>query len=108
MGCRKKMEDYKKDIIMVYHIPVDDLSRQRAEEQIYQFSENFTTNDFYREYFLPYTGGEEKIVKIEIINLKGIKTEKIDIKLDEIDERLMKYFEHDKWLRLKKLQKIIK
>lgn len=62
----------------------------------------FIENIFYR------IQAVENIVKIEIINLKGNKTERIDIKLDEIDERLMKYFEHDKWLRLKKLQKITK
>jgi len=120
------MEDYKKDIIMVYHIPIDDLSPQHAHERLYEFMNLFKTGDFYREYFFPYTTSDEdkslfkkicnlfknnvyeKKVKIEIINLKDNKTENIEIKIEELDDRFMKYFEKDKWLRKKKLEKICK
>jgi len=99
---------YKKDIIIVYHIPVDGLTRQQAEEQIYESGKILFTGDFYKEYFLPYTGGDEKIIKIEIINLKGQKTEKIELKIDELNETIMKYFDYKKWLRLKKLRNVLK
>jgi len=104
------MEDYKKDIIMVYHVPVNGLSRQQAEEQLHKFMKSFTTSDFYREYFLPYesANGKDKKIKIEIINLKGNKTENVEIKIEELDDRLMKYFEKDKWLRKQKLKNILK
>ena len=101
------MEDYKKDIIIIYHIPVDGYTRQQAQEQVYAFMEACRTGDFYREYFLPYTGGKEQKVKIEIINLKDNKTENIEIKLDKIDDILMKYFEPDKWKRKSKFERII-
>jgi len=118
--------DYKKDIIMVYHIPVDGLTRQQAEQQLRDIMKTWTTGDFYREYFFPYSTSDEdkslfkkicnlfkndvyeKRVKIEIINLKDNKTEHIEIKLEELDDRLMKYIEHDKWLRKKKLENICK
>ena len=120
------MEDYKKDLIMIYHIPVDNLSPKHMHQKLYEFMEVFKTDDFYREYFFPYTTSEEdksffkkicnifktdvyeKKIKIEIINLKDNKTEHIQIKLDELDDRLMKYFEKDKWLRKKKLQRLCK
>ena len=100
------MTDYKKDIIMVYHIPVDGLSRQRSTMIIREFMEQFHTGDFYQELFLPKTNSGGKI-DIEIINLKGQKTEHVKVKLEELQDLLMKYFEKDKWLRKQKLSKII-
>jgi hypothetical protein len=101
------MEDYKKDIIMVYHIPVDGLTRQQAQEMIAEFHQYFYTGEFFREMFLPKTDSGGKI-EIEVINLKGHKTENIQIKIEELDDRLMKYFEKDKWLRKSKIERILK
>ena len=99
--------DYKKDIIMVYHIPVDGLTRQQAEQQLRDIMKTWTTGDFYREMFIPKTDSGRK-VDIEVINLKDNRTEHIEIKLGDLDDSLMKYFEHDKWLRKKKLENICK
>lgn len=101
------MEEYKKDIIMIYHIPVDGLTRQQAQTQIYEIRKELKTGDFYREIFLPktYSGGK---VDIEVINLKDNKTEHVEIKLEELNDRLMKLFEPDKWKRKIKLKKILK
>lgn len=100
-------EDYKKDIIIIYHIPVDGLTRQHAEEKVYEMSNYYKTGDFYREYFLPKHDSGGKI-DIDFINLKGQKTENIQIKFEELEDTLMKYFEKDKWLRKQKLERIIK
>jgi len=101
------MSDYKKDIILVYHIPVDGLSTQRAQEQMYEIMKNFETGEFFRELFLPKKDSGGKI-EIEIINLKGQKTEHIQVKIEDLDDRLMKYFEPEKWKRKSKLERIIK
>lgn len=101
------MADYKKDIMMVYHIPVDGLSQQRAEQIMYDFMKLYKTGDFYREMFIPYTGGNEQIVKIEVIDLKNNKTADVRVKLEEIDDNLMKYFEPDRWTRKQKLGRIL-
>ena len=99
------MEDYKKDIILVYHIPVDGLTRQHAQEQIYELSEYLKTGEFFREYFFPKRDSGGK-VDIEIINLKVNKTEHVEIKIEELDDRLMKYFEPEKRRRKEKLTRI--
>jgi len=101
------MEDYKKDIIMVYHIPVDGLTRQNAEEQIYEFGEFFKTGDFYREYFLPKRDDNGKI-DIEIINLRGQKTENIRVKFEELEDTMMKYYDNIQWQRKHKLKRVLK
>ena len=100
------MEDYKKDIILVYHIPVDGLSRQQAEQQIYDIMKTWTIGDFYKELFIPKINSGGK-VDIEVINLKGNKIEHIELNLEKLDDSLMKYFEHDKWLRKNKLNRIV-
>lgn len=100
--------DNKKDLIIIHHIPVDGLTRQNMHETISGYRKAFYTGDFFQEYFLPYTEGNPKKVIIEIINLKDNKTTKVIKKLNEIDENIMKHFEYDKWLRLKKLRNILK
>ncbi len=101
------MEDYKNDIIIVYHIPVDGQTRQYSNELLNNMRQKFTTNKFFREYFFPKTNSGGKI-DIEIINLKANKTENIQIKIEQLDDKFMKYFEHEKWLRKEKLKKIVK
>ena len=100
-------KDYKKDIIIDYHIPVDGLSHQQVEEQFNNMMKHFQTGEFFREYLLPKKDSGGKI-DIEIINLKGQKTEHIQIKIEELDDRLMKYFEPEKWKRKSKLERIVK
>ena len=99
--------DYKKDIIMFYHIPVDGLTRREAEQQVFEFKEGLETGDFYREYFLPKINSSGKI-DIEVINLKEHKTANVEMKFEELEDTLMKYFENNKWLRKQKLQRVLK
>lgn len=101
------MTDYKKDIIMIYHIPVDGLTRQKSEHQLYEFMQLYKTGDFYREYFFPKSDGIRK-VDIEIINLKGQKTENIQLKFEQLEDTMQKYFEPKRWNRKSKLKRILK
>ena len=101
------MTDYKKDLIMVYHIPIDGMTRQKAEVILYNFMQNYQTGEFYREYFLPKTNCGGKI-DIEIINLKGQKTENVKVKFNELENLMMKYFEPERWKRIHKLKRILK
>lgn len=103
----KSMENYKKDIIMVYHIPVDGLTRQQTHELLTEFMEYTSTGEFFREFFFPKRDSGGKI-EIEIINLKGNKTEHVQLKIEQLDDKLMKYFEPDKWKRKSKLERVLK
>jgi len=100
-------DDYKKDMIMVYHIPVDGYTRQQSEVILKDFMDGFTTNDFYREYFFPKTNSGGKI-DIEILNLKNQKTQNISIKLEELEDIMMKHYDKPKWERKMKLKNILK
>lgn len=100
---------YKKDIIIIHHIPVDGLTRQRADNMIYDYMKAFETGDFYQEYFLPYRDGNPQKVIIETINLKNnIKKRKILKKLNKIENILLKWINPKKYNRLQKLKNILK
>jgi hypothetical protein len=58
------MYNYKKDIIIVYHIPVDDLTRQQSHDKLHDMVKYYTTGEFFREYFF------QKLILVKKLILK--------------------------------------
>jgi len=102
------MKDFK-NIIMIYHIPVDNLSRAASEELLSDAIQLTKDDNFYNVLILPYTGGDIKKIIIETIDLKNtINNKQEKINLETLLDNQMKYFEPLKWNRLHKLKKLIK
>ena len=98
-----------KHIIMIYHIPVDGLTRQNAEQELYEFQLEFQNDEFQAVWVFPYTDGNPRKVIIETIDLKNTTNSKtVEKSLEDIQLKFLKLYEPKKYLRIQKLKRILK
>jgi len=99
-----------KNIIMIYHIPVDSFSNPDIDDILTNAYKVLKDDNFYSVLVFPYIVSDNSIKKIiiETIDLKNTinnKQEKID--LEKLIDNQLKYFEPSKWNRLHKLKKLL-
>lgn len=98
-----------KNIIMVYHIPIDGLSRQSTVEQLYEYYKILQDDKYQDVFVFPYTDGTPKKIIIETIDLNNtINNKTVESSLEDIKMKFMKLYEPERWLRIKKLERLLK
>jgi len=97
-----------KNIIMIYHIPIDNLTRQQTNEVLTDAYDQLLDENFYKVFVFPYVGGKPKKAIIETIDLNNtINNKIIEKQLDKLIDTQLKYFEPEKWKRVNKLKNLI-
>ena len=102
-----------KNILLIYHIPITMyMTQEMIEQKMFYYNNIFTKHkdDFYDIYVLPNVVKEDKQkIIIETIDVENAQNNIcIEKSLEYIKDRLLKIYEPDKWLRLRKLKNLIK
>jgi len=101
-----------KNIILIYHIPITMyMTHDKIEKKMFYYNNLFTKHqdDFYDIYVLPNVVKEDKQkIIIETIDVENAQNNIcVEKSLEYIKDRLLKIYEPDKWLRLRKLKNLI-
>ena len=102
-----------KNIILIYHIPISVISSHDVmQKKMHYYNELFTKHkdDFYDIYVLPNIVKEDKQkIIIETIDIENAQNNIcVEKSIDYIKDRLLKIYEPEKWLRVRKLKNLIK
>jgi len=98
-----------KNIILIYHIPVDNLTRRDSEYLLEGYYDALQDSDYQRVLVFPYTEGTPKKIIIETIDLKNtINSKTIESSLEDIKMKFLKLYEPEKWKRIKKINELMK
>jgi hypothetical protein len=81
----------KEELIIIYHVPVDGMPKQKAMQSLVSLIEAYKSDDFFKQYFCPYKGGNLQKIIIETINIKDSKTEKVESLLENLDNTLEEF-----------------
>lgn len=101
------------NILLVYHVPVTNSMTKLFKEKLLNYYHNLFTkhnDNFYDIYVLPNVVKEDnqKFI-IETIDIDNAQNNlMIEKSLDYIKDRLLKIYEPEKWLRIRKLKNLIK
>jgi hypothetical protein len=102
-----------KNIILIYHIPIDELTPiESMQQKMDYYNKLFTKHkdDFYDIYVLPniVKTDKQKFI-VETIDIENAQNNiYVERSLDYIKDRLLKIYEPEKWLRVRKLKNLIK
>jgi len=98
-----------KNIILIYHITVDNLTRRDSNEMLQDYYDVLQDSDYQRVFVFPYTEGTPKKIIIETIDLKNtINSKTVESSLEDIKMKFLKIYEPEKWKRIKKINELMK